>query len=140
MYSYKQFGDTFFVSIENHQEIMEALETFCEEHKIKVGTISGIGAVKEVTLRFFDPITKEYADKTFYEQMEISNLTGNITRKNGEIHLHLHITLGREDYTVLAGHLMTAVIHGAGEFVVNKIKGDIERILDKEFRLNLMDL
>lgn len=138
MYTYKQFENTYFLSIENHQDLTEAFETFCEEQEIKVGTITGIGAVKEVTLRFFDPKTKEYEDKTFNEQMEISNLTGNITRKDGDVYLHMHITLGRKDYTALAGHLLTCIIHGAGEFVIQKIDGDVGRIYDEDCGLNLL--
>src|SRR5690625_2128182 len=115
MYNYKKFCYKNFISIKNHEEITKAITAFCKEHEIKVGTVSGIGAIKEVSLRFFDPATKEYVDKTFSEQMEISNLTGNISETDGEVYTHLHITLGRSDYTALAGHLLSAVINGAGD-------------------------
>jgi predicted DNA-binding protein with PD1-like motif len=38
-----------------------------EDHDIKAGTISGSGAVNEAILRFLDPTTKEFVDKTFNE-------------------------------------------------------------------------
>lgn len=139
MYTFKQFNNTYFLNIENGQEITAAISAFCKDQEIKAGSISGLGAVKEVTLRFFDPATKEYVDKTFQEQMEISNLVGNISQMDGEVYLHLHITLGREDYTALAGHLLTAVINGVGEFVVHKVDGEIGRIHSKERGLNLFD-
>jgi uncharacterized protein len=40
--------------------------------------------------------------------MEISNLSGNISEAEGKLLLHMHITLGRKDYTALAGHLLDA--------------------------------
>lgn len=139
MYTFKQFGNTYFLNIENGQELTAAIAAFCEDQAITAGSISGLGAVNEVTLRFFDPATKKYVDKTFHEQLEISNLVGNISQMDGKVYLHLHITLGREDYTALAGHLLTAVINGVGEFVVHKVDGEIGRIHNAERGLNLYD-
>jgi predicted DNA-binding protein with PD1-like motif len=140
MYTYKQFGNKFIVSLENRAEITKAVTAFVEEQGIKAGTVHGIGAVNETTLRFFDPATKEYVDKTFPEQMEISNLTGNISRMDEKPYIHLHITLGRADYTALAGHLLTATIHGAGELVIEKLDGEVGRQYDDETGQNLYKL
>ena len=98
MYSYKKIGNKYIVSINNHTEIVKALNAFCKEKGILSGSINGIGAIGELTLRFFNPKTKAYDDKTFREQMEISNLTGNISSMNEQVYLHLHITVGRSDY------------------------------------------
>lgn len=53
MYTYKQIGNKYVVSIKNRKEIVKALNTFCEERGIKSGTIYGIGAIDELILRFF---------------------------------------------------------------------------------------
>lgn len=136
MYSYKKIGDRYIVSIDNHEEIGGALMAFCEEKGIKAGSISGIGAISELTLRFFNPETKAYEDKTFCEQMEISNLTGNISTMDGKVYLHLHITVGRSDYSALAGHLLSATLNGAGEFVVEDYGEVVERAYNSELGLN----
>ena len=81
MYTYQAFGDRYVLSLENHVEITKAMTMFCEEKQIKAGVIHGIGAVGKATLRFFDPHTKQYIDKTFQEQMEIACLIGNISQK-----------------------------------------------------------
>ena len=120
MYTYKQFGNKFVLSIQNRAEITEAIIDFVKEQNINTGAVYGIGAVNEAVLRFYDPITKEYVDKTFSEQMEISNLTGNISTMDSKPYIHLHITLGRSDYTAVTGHLLTAKIHGAGELMIEK--------------------
>lgn len=140
MYIHKQFGNSFVVSIKNHTEITQAVAAFAKEHGIKAGTVQGIGAVKEAVLRFFDPATKEYVDKTFAQQMEISNLTGNISQKDGEPYIHLHITLGCADYSTISGHLLSAVIHGAGELAIEKFDGETDRYFDEETGLNLYKL
>ncbi len=119
MYKYKQVRDNMFVlSLDNHVEVAAALKAFCEEKGILAGNIIGLGAVSEATFRFLDPNTLKYVDKTFTEQMEITNLTGNISQKDGKPYLHLHITASRRDYTCIGGHLLTAYINGACELYV----------------------
>lgn len=140
MYTYKHFDNKFIVSIQNRVEITKAITAFVEEHDIKAGAVYGIGAVNEAVLRFYDTTTKEYVDKSFPEQLEISNLTGNISTMEGKPYIHLHITLGRSDYTAITGHLLTANIHGAGELVIEKLDGEVGRRYDDETGLNLYKL
>lgn len=140
MYTYKQIGNKYVVSVNNREEIVKALTTFCEELKILSGSIAGIGAVDELTLRFFNPETKKYEDKSFREQMEITNLTGNISTMNGKAYLHIHATVGRSDYSALGGHLLAAVLNGAGEFVVEDYGTSITRTYNPALGLNCYDL
>lgn len=136
MYTYKQIGNRYVVSIQNRKEIVRALTAFCDEKGIKSGTVCGIGAVNELTLRFFNPESKQYEDKTFREQMEIANLTGNISAMDGKPYLHLHVTAGRSDYSALAGHLLSATLNGAGEFVVEDFKETVTRTYNPAIGLN----
>ena len=45
MYSYKKIGNKYIVSINNHTEIVKALNAFCKEKGILSGSINGIGAI-----------------------------------------------------------------------------------------------
>ena len=127
------------VSIEDRASILVALTDFITSQRIQAGQITGIGATNEATLRFFDPSSKKYVDKTFNEQMEISNLSGNISEAEGKLLLHLHITLGRKDYTALAGHLLDAKIRGAGEFFVYPINSKVVKVKNEEVGLYFYD-
>ncbi|OAM87804.1 hypothetical protein AW736_20715 [Termitidicoccus mucosus] len=135
----RKAGDAYIVSIQDKSSIVEALTDFVTSRKIQAGQITGIGATNEATLRFFDPATKKYADKVFKEQMEISNLSGNISEVEGKPVLHLHITLGRRDYTALAGHLLDAKIRGAGECFVYPMDAKIIKVKNEEVGLNFYD-
>lgn len=139
MYQYKRVKDNLYVlSLDNHAEITEALKVFCDEKGILAGSVIGIGAISEATFRFLNPATKAYVDKTFSEQMEITNLTGNISEKDGCPYLHLHITASRSDYTCIGGHLLTARINGACELLVEAFPdAAVGRYLDGETGLNL---
>ena len=83
MYTHKNTDNYFVLNIDNHQEVVAALTAFCEEQGVHCGMIEGIGAVSTATLRFLDPATKKYVDRTFDEQMEIASLIGNISEKEG---------------------------------------------------------
>lgn len=137
MYKYTQSGDVYVVSIANHADLAAELAAFCEEQRILSGKIDGIGAVSSATLRFYDPTTKKYVDRTFEEQMEIAALVGNISGKDGKVYLHLHATFGRRDYTSIAGHLLTAHIHGACELFVKRLSCPLGREYDPETGLQL---
>ena len=139
MYKYKEVKEnTFVLSLDNHVEVAQALAAFCEEKNILAGIVSGLGAISEATFRFLDPATKLYVDKTFSEQMEITNLTGNISQKDGKVYLHLHITASRRDYSCVGGHLLSARINGACELVVKSFPNQyVGRIQDAETGLNL---
>lgn len=136
-YTYKQYGNTYVVSIANHTDLAQSIMTFCEDMKITAGSIIGIGAVNEATLRFYDPKTKQYVDKTFTEQMEVANLTGNVSTMDGKTYTHLHCVLGRSDYSALAGHLLSARLNGAGEIVITTFDSPMERYHDTETGLNM---
>lgn len=149
MYKYKrvkvasplrEWNERYVVSIDNHEEIMAALADFCKKQKIKAGEITGLGAISEATFRFLDPATKQYVDKVFEEQMEITNLTGNISNKDGEVYLHVHLTCSRRDYTCVGGHLLKARINGACELLVTDFGlTSLGRKFDPETGLNLYD-
>jgi len=148
MYKYKKvkngnlasWNDRYILSLDNHVEIVEALADFCRKKNILAGNVLGIGAVSEATFRFLDPATLKYVDKTFEEQMEITNLTGNISEKDGEPYLHIHLTCSRRDYTCIGGHLLKARINGACELLVDDFSmTDVGRKPDPETGINLYD-
>ncbi len=137
---FEDANNRYIVSLDNHAELMEGIAAFCKAQGILCGQVSGIGAVCEATFRMYDPATKQYVDKTFAEQMEVTNLTGNISEKDGEVYLHVHATCSRADYSCVGGHLLSARINGACELLIGSF-GDTKagRRLDPETGRNLYD-
>jgi predicted DNA-binding protein with PD1-like motif len=139
LWAAKKVDGVYILSIHDKAGLIEAFTDFVTKNHIRAGSITGIGAVNEATLRFFNPETKQYVDKTFSEQMEISNLTGNISTKDGKPYLHVHITLGNKSYSAYAGHLLDAKIRGAGEFYITPVDAPIERTFSDDVGLNFYD-
>jgi len=134
----KKIGNMYILSLKTGTEVVEDLNDFVKNRKIKAGTVSGIGAANSVTLRFFNPETKKYEDKTFDEQMEIANITGNISTKDGKEYLHIHGTFGDAGYQTAAGHVLSIRINGACELVVEEFPDTkVEREFSEDTGLNL---
>ena len=134
---YKKIGNKYIVRLNIGEDIVETLKTFCTEQQITLGWVQGIGAVDKANLGFFQVGTKEYYTKDFTGDYEVTSLLGNVTTKDGEVYLHLHITLSDEEYKTYGGHLNSAIISVTGEIVIEAIEGTVERQMDEEIGINL---
>jgi len=74
-----QYGSRYILSIKNHSELASAITSFVKARGITSGSIYGIGAVNSATLRFFDPSTKKYIDKTFEIDLHFCMLISVVT-------------------------------------------------------------
>ena len=135
--NYKKFDDKYVVRIDKGEEIVESLRSFCKEKDITLGSVVGLGAVDEVKIGLFETSSKEYHGTELHGDHEITNLTGNISTKDGEIYLHLHINLADSKYNTYGGHLNYAVVSGTCELVITEINGEVEREFNEEVGLNL---
>ena len=135
---YKRFGNKYVVRLEKGEEVVATIKKLCQKNNIWLGTIAGIGAVNKATVGLFETATKEYHSQEFSGDMEITNLTGNISTKDGDIYLHLHATLATSDLKTYGGHLNEAVISATGEVFIDAIAGKVERQFSDEIGLNLL--
>ncbi len=134
---FKQFGNRYVVRIDKGEEIVQSLKCFCEDQKIKLGWVSAIGAANRVTIGCFETGTKKYHQNELTGDYEITSLTGNISQKEGEVYLHLHINLADMNSQAFGGHLNSAWISGTCEMIVDVIEGVVERAFNEEVGLNL---
>lgn len=135
---YKVFDEIIVLRLEKGEEVIETIKKLCEKEDIKAGLISGLGATNHVVVGLFKADEKKYYSNTFEEDFEISNLTGNISRMNGEVYLHIHGTFANIEGKCIGGHLNKAVISATSEIIITKINADIERKFNKEIGLNLI--
>lgn len=135
---YKRFGSKIVARLDKGEEVLETIKSLCQKENVKLGAMTGIGAVKEAVLRYFDPETKKYHDKILEGSYEAAPIAGNISRMNGELYLHLHASLGGAAFDAVAGHLKSAVVSATFEAVIDVIDGDVEREFSGEVGLNLL--
>lgn len=137
---YKRFENKYVIRLEKGEDVVESVRTVCKENNIKLGTVSGIGAVNKAVIGLFETGTKEYHSRELSGDMEITCLTGNVSEMDGEVYLHLHVTLADSSYRAFGGHLSSAVISATGEVVIDVIPGKAGRKFDDKIGLNLLDL
>lgn len=130
-------NNTYVVRLEKGEEVLASLKKLCEDNGIKAGEVTGIGATDYVKVGLFNVGTKEYASTIINEPMEITSLMGNISTKDGENYLHLHINVATADMMVHGGHLNECRISATCEIYVNVFDQTVERRFDNEIGLNL---
>lgn len=137
---YQKTPSGYVVRLQRGEEIHDALTRFMGEKKIGGGSVVGLGAVRAITLGYYDVETKEYARKSYDGDYELVNLTGNLSLVDGEPLLHAHAVISGSDMVALGGHLFTATIAVTGEFFITDAGGEMNRALDSETGLKLLDL
>ena len=129
---YRQFDDTYFIRLDRGDEIVASITQFCEKENIELGSVEGLGAADHAIIGLYDVSERFYHKTELNGPMEITSLIGNITRKDGEVYLHLHINLCDENMAVRGGHLNECRISATSEIIVHKVSGQVERLHDTE--------
>ncbi len=128
----------YILCFETGEEVFEVLKKFLADEKITASVFNAIGACQLAELSYFNLETKKYQNKVFEEDMEIVSLTGNSAMLNGQTALHAHAVLSRPDFSAIAGHLFKLIISATCEMFLINLDGKMERGLDKETNLNLL--
>ena len=128
---FRRFGDTYVIRMDRGEEIIAALTAFCAQEGVKLASVEALGAADHVVIGLYDVGAKQYHRHAFDEQMEITSLLGNVSTKDGETYLHLHINLCREDMSVIGGHLNECRVSATCEMFVRRLDGAVERKLDE---------
>ncbi|MFP4456888.1 MAG: PPC domain-containing DNA-binding protein [Clostridia bacterium] len=136
---YKVFDNKVFVRFDPGEEVVANLKDLCETLDIQAGSLSAIGALGEATIGFFNPEIKQYHQKELTGDFEITSMIGNISTMDGAVYLHIHITLGDENFKVIGGHFDRGIVSATCEMVIDIANGSINRVKGKKFNLNLFD-
>jgi hypothetical protein len=137
---YKKFGNSYVIRLEKEDELIASLREFVEKERITGGFFYGLGAVRDVSLGYFDVEKKEYREKSFEEDFELASLTGDVSFAGEKMIVHAHVTLANGEFEVYAGHLNGAKVTATVEVVFNPLQGKLEKKVDPETGLNLLDL
>jgi hypothetical protein len=108
---FKSTGRRFEVVMSKGDEIIAGLTEFAEKNHIGTAHFTAVGAVDKATLGWFDPEKRAYKKIELNQEVEILNLTGNIsTGNNGKPSAHAHMTVAMPDGSARGGHVIEAYI------------------------------
>jgi predicted DNA-binding protein with PD1-like motif len=131
---------TYLLVFRTGQEVMKGLLAFARKHQLVAGHLTGIGAVRDAVIGYFDPQTKTYLRNHEKGQAEVLSLTGNLALDNNEPFFHVHIALGQRDGSARGGHLFAATVRPTVELVLTAYPKAVRRQIDPESGLPLLDL
>ena len=127
----KEVSDSqLFVRLDSGENIISKLTEMIKQFDIGSGYIDGIGALKDVTLGYYDITKKEYIKKKFEGEYELISCTGNISLLDKTPFLHLHVLISDSNFNSYGGHLFNSEITITGEFCI--IKGNKQIIRKKQ--------
>jgi len=130
--------DIYMGKLRHGADLLEELTEICVTAGIELGRIEAIGAVQRASVGFYNQEKQAYEFHVLEELLEITNLTGNVSIKEGSPFVHAHVTLSDSTGRAYGGHLAPGTIIFACECIIQAFEGPLfKRALDKETGLPL---
>ena len=79
---FKKINNTWILRIDKGEKIIDSIKKFSKINKIKLASISAIGAATNIRIGYFNLETKVYNETVFNKKYEITSLIGNLTTKD----------------------------------------------------------
>ncbi len=137
---YFQNGENFLIVLAKGEELFSLLEEFIVRTQLKTAWLTGLGGATDVELGFYNLEEKKYIFKTFSQTLEVTGLTGNITRdEEGAPLFHIHGSFADSEYHVIGGHINKLVTGGTLELELRPVKDSLTRKLNDEVGLKLLE-
>ena len=128
----------FILALKKGENLFEAILRCANDANLQAASLSGLGALDEVTVAYYHLDRKEYQTKLFEGMYELISLHGNITFVEDKRFIHIHAALGMDTYQVVGGHIMDATVGPSAEITVIPLPAKIIRQYDDETGLKLM--
>ena len=131
---------TYVLVLDPGDEAGACIRDFARRERVTGAGLTAVGGCREATLGYFDPDLGGYRSTRFEEQMEVLSLIGDIATQDGKPALHAHLVLGRQSFSAIGGHLMSARVHPTMEIVLTETPTHLRKRVDPETGLALIDL
>jgi uncharacterized protein len=118
-----QRGQIWLGRLPHGADLLDALTAVCRAHRIRLGRVEALGALQRARLGFYDQRKRVYEFLELKKPLELLQLVGNISLKDGQPFVHAHVTLADESGKAFGGHLAPGTIVFACEFVLEAFRG-----------------
>jgi uncharacterized protein len=119
-------------------DLLDELTSVCTANGVTLGWVHALGALQKARLGYYDQNKQEYRYIDLDRHLEITNLVGNVSLKDGKPIVHAHVTLADDRGNAFGGHLAPGTIIFACEFCLQILDGpEFSRALDAQTGLPL---
>lgn len=126
------------IRLEKGEKVLHTLTAFCAEHNIMHAWISGLGAVSEAQVGYYDLEKRTYESRIHAEAHEVVAMTGNVTVVDTAPFLHLHVVLSNTQNESFGGHLFEATVAVTLEVELVVYKEPLMRVHDGTIGLKVL--
>lgn len=133
-------GNDFLITVDMGEEFISSLLSFASSEGLTSGYLSGIGALRDVELGYYWLNRKEYKRQVFPDIVELVSCVGNLALREGKPFVHVHVALGREDFSLFGGHLFSGIVAVTAEITLRPLEAPVTRKFNDRAGLFLLDL
>jgi uncharacterized protein len=130
---------TYLLVYHTGQEVMKGLLAVARDRKLVSGHVTGIGAISDAVIAYFDPKKKVYVRVYEQQQREVLSITGNLALYNDAPFYHVHVALGLEDGSARGGHLFAMTVRPTVELILTAYPNPVRRKIDPAWGLPLIN-
>lgn len=138
--NYTRTGNDIMLRVDRGEKVMESIGKVAEKENIKAGFVSGIGAVDQAELSYFEVEKDGYNTVNFEEDFEVLSLNGTLSYVDNKSHQHVHMVLGREDFSTIGGHLQEATVSITLEVHITVLDTEVNRKPDDKYTIQTLDI
>jgi uncharacterized protein len=132
--------DTHVLALEIGEEFVDSILHYAEQSKIYAASIQAIGAIRNFELGYYVLDQKQYLRKKVDEIAELISCSGSLAIKDGKPFVHVHVSAGLRDFSVIGGHLFSAIVAVTAEVILKPMTNVMKRSFNNETGLYLLDL
>lgn len=136
---YRKLGDTIVLCLVRGEDVLASIRAVCNTERVRLAEISALGAADYAEVGVYHLAEKRFLPRTLEGEMEICALTGSVTRRGTELYLHLHGSLADADGNVYGGHVNEIRVSATAEIFIRLLPGEVNRRLEEESGIFLMD-
>lgn len=131
----------YFLRLMKDEDVLPSIADFCARKGIQSGSFKAIGAVKEAKIGFYDLAARKYGSFDYPEEREVASMTGNVSHVDSKPFVHVHALLSdMKSNSPIGGHVFEAKVAVTLEVHLTAFNESIQRALDDEIGLKLLDL
>lgn len=130
--------EPYLIVLKRGEPAVATLMAALKEKGISSCSLSGLGALENPEISYYDLEGQKYIPHTFEGVFEVASLNGNVSELNGTLAPHIHIVLGGSEYQAIAGHLNEGTVGGTLEVTVIPFRKSYKREKDASTGLNLI--
>jgi predicted DNA-binding protein with PD1-like motif len=136
----KDSQKTFAIILENGESVIDCLTDFANQQNVRSAQFTAIGALRTLTLGFYNFNDRVYKKIDIDEQIEVLSLIGDVSLYNNTPKIHAHVVVGKENGTAHGGHLLDGIVHPTLEIILTQSPAHLERKMNEEFGIPLIQI